>query len=157
MAQGDIVTFHMVDLENLPCGVKMYIERGHTAADVTTFAQAMALVIDAASDAYIDSITWLADIALPGTTEKTAATATGNSREVGATLLFSMSGRDSESVNIPAVLRASVEGENIVLAGVIQDVVDQLELTVNTVDVTDGNEEVLGAFKRVTKSIRRKR
>jgi hypothetical protein len=157
MAQADILTFHMFDNEGLPCGVKIFVESGHTAADMTAYAQAMVAKIDAASDAYIDNVTWLSTIALPGAGEKGAATATGNSREVGASLLWGMTGRDSESIHLPAVLRASVEGDNIVFAGVIEDLKDQLELTVNTVDATDGNEEVLSNYKRVTKSIRRKR
>ena len=160
MANADILTFHMFDNEAQPCGVKFYITSGQTASDVNSFKNAILTDLDAITDAYVDNVTWLANLALPGTGEKTAAVATGNPREIGATFLWGMSGRDSESIYVPAIKKSMVEGKNISLtadSAIGQAFVDQCETTAYNCDVTDGNEEALGTFKRVTKSIRAKR
>ena len=151
----DLLSFKIVDSEGNSKTTLLPIPTGQTVANVTAYAQAMALDIGVVTGGELTDITWTTNIALPGGMEA-GHPITGDLIETGAELLMDSGQRYHPSFYIPAIQNDKLQGKTIIVDADVVALHEQLVATVNTITATDGMGNALTAFIKATKSIRRK-
>ena len=151
----DIVSFELTDSEGLKANTVLRIPTGQTVANVTAWAQAMALDIGVVSGMELTDIVWESHIAIPAGMEE-GHPISGDLRETGVNLLMDSGERYHPSVYIPGIQNDKLQGKTIIIDADVTALHQQLVAEVNTIKPTDGMGNSLTAFIRATKAIRSK-
>lgn len=147
MAAVDIVSFKVRDQFNASRTIPIAIPTGQTLANITTWAQAVELALDAVMDGFVEGITVSLNIALNGGA-KVAATG-GNRVGTGARLTYDVTDSDySDSVFVPTWKDAGFAGENVLTSGVYQTLEDLLHTVTNGITATDQTGNAFADFLR---------
>jgi len=109
----------------------VWVEAGSTLANYQAMASALALKMDAVSDAELISISMQLELDLPGGLKAGAVAASLNER--GGLIGFRTDGPSADSLWIPAFKRTIMSGTTISLTdAAVTALTDQLMLAVNT-------------------------
>lgn len=152
---ADVVSYELTDSEGLIGTVPLYIASGNTVADVTAWAQAMALDIGVVTGAEVTGIRWTSSIEIPGGMEAAHPIA-GDLRETGVVLLMETGEQANFGVHIPAIQLDKLQGKTVIVDADIQALVSQLTTAVNGITAQDRSGNVLLSLVKATKSVRRK-
>lgn len=147
MAAVDIVSFKIRDDFGATRTVPIAIAAGATISDITTWAQAVELAIDAAIDGFVEDI--VVSLSVPLNAGKKTATTGGNRVGTGARLTYDVADSDySESLFIPTWEDAGFAGENVLETGVYQTLEDLLHTATNGITATNGDGLAFADFLR---------
>lgn len=147
MAAVDIVSFKVRDQFNATRTIPLAIATGQTLANITTWAQAVELALDAVMDGFVEDITVSLSIALSGSA-KTSTTG-GNRVGTGARLTYDVASSDySDSVFVPTWEDAGFSGENVLTTGDYQTLEDLLHTATNGITATDKDGLAYADFLR---------
>jgi hypothetical protein len=151
----DAVSFQFTDHKGLIANTVINIPTAQTVANVTAWAQALALDLGAVTGAEVTDIVWTSHIAIPGGIEADHPIA-GDDRETGMVLLMDAGQRLNYGVHIPAIQQDKNGGKTVVVDADVIALYTQLVTEVNTITPTDGHGNSLLSFVKATKSTRSK-
>jgi len=136
MAAVDIVSFKVRDDFGASRTIPIAIATGATLANITTWAQAVELALDAVMDGFVEDITVSLSIALNA--GKKTATSGGNRVGTGARLTYDVDQSDySDSVFVPTWEDAGFSGENVINTGDYATLITLLKTATNGITATD--------------------
>lgn len=134
MATVDLVSVGVKDFKGKTASVVVAIPTGNTLADITLYAQAFAGVLDAVTDALVQSITVTLQVPLPGGLK----VAHPESEDIGSGANFGFDCANTnyrETIRVPAILSTLRTGDLV-------DMTDPV-ITVFTGNVINGVAPVL--------------
>lgn len=159
MAIPTMLSFSVEDSDGDSNTVPLFVQSGLTLAQYTSFAQAVAPILDAVTGAKMTGINVTMGIALPAGLK--AAAVDGIENQKGGLFTFNTPARYKHSIRVPAFLASLFSGKNVDLEGagvpaLVNMFTGGLDVGGTQVTPRDGYDNDLVSLSTATKSHRRK-